>query len=94
MHSSSAVSLLCDVWLECDAKQNGAPLFLLQPTHPAATTLGTAVGIHSTLHLKQYTFPKKKTLSLNRSGDPMYRVYFEAMRMRTMSVGTLHVNVS
>ena len=29
-----------------------------------------AVGLHSSLGLKEYTFRKEKTLSLNRSGDP------------------------
>jgi hypothetical protein len=94
MHSSSAVSLLCDVALECDVKQNGAPPLLLQPTHPTATTLGAAVGILAFHHYKGYTFREEKTLRLRRSGDPTCRTYFEAMRMRMISVGALHVDVS
>lgn len=52
-----------------------------------------AVGFHSSLGPKEYTFRKEKTLSLNRVAIPMLRVYFEAMRMRMTLVGLLHVEV-
>ncbi|MEO8048113.1 MAG: hypothetical protein ABI684_12580, partial [Nitrospirota bacterium] len=32
------------------------------------------VGVHASLDVKGYTFLKEKTLSLNRSGDPMCRL--------------------
>ena len=56
--------------------------------------LELVIGIHASLNLKGYTFRHEKTLSLNRSGDPMCRVYFEAMRMRMTSVGLPQVVVS
>lgn len=61
---------------------------------PLLLFLELAVGVHVSLDLKEYTFRQEKTLSLNRRGDPMSRAYFEAMRMRTTSVGLPQVDAS
>ena len=60
---------------------------------PLPLFLELAVGVHASLNLKEYTFRKEKTLSLNRR-DPMSSAYFEAMRMRTTSVGLPQVDAS
>ena len=73
--------------------QKGAPRLFCSRLAHLLLFLELAVGIHASLD-KGYTVRQEKTLSLNRSGDPMCRVYFEAMRMRMTLVGLLHVEVS